>query len=638
MNERKVKMPKLQLRATFKPESIDQEKRTVEVVWTTGQRVLRKPFWSDPYYEELSLNPSHLRMDFLNSGLAPCLNSHSSYELRDVIGVVEKAWLEGSEGRAIIRFSEREEVNSIWQDVKSGILRGISVGYFVHKFERQPMPEGEEVPTYLAVDWEPKEISLVAIGADSGAKVRASEDEGEECVFVNNNASVAGEEVRQVEKKDQAGVAPDTEQVRKEAAAAERKRTSEIVELCRKAKLGDEVAQKMIDDGVSIDDARKAAIDELAKRDQESATRSHVTVTSGGQDEVETRREGVAEALLHRADPSKNKLGEKGRDYRGMSLLEIARELVAARGVRVKGLSKMEIAERGLHSTSDFPYILANVANKSLRAAYESAPQTFRPIVRQTFASDFKQIQRTQLGDAPQLVKVLEGGEITKGTVGESKEVYSLATYARQVAITRQTIINDDMDAFTRLPMMFGRSAADLESDLVWGVITANASMNDSIALFHASHGNLAASGSAISVTSLGAARAAMRVQKGLGGKNVLNVQGKYLVVPAALETIAEQYCSKDFVSAKSSDINPFKGTLSPIAEPRLDATSALNWYLFADPNQIDVLELAYLDGQSGVYLETAMDFNTDGVATKARLDVAAKAIDWRGMYKNPGA
>ena len=60
--------------------------------------------------------------------------------------------------------------------------------------------------------------------------------------------------------------------------------------------------------------------------------------------------------------------------------------------------------------------------------------------------------------------------------------------------------------------------------------------------------------------------------------------------------------------------------------------------YLAASPNQIDTIEYAYLEGQQGTYIETRNGFDVDGVEIKCRLDFGAKAIDWRGLYKNPGA
>jgi phage major head subunit gpT-like protein len=316
-----------------------------------------------------------------------------------------------------------------------------------------------------------------------------------------------------------------------------------------------------------------------------------------------------------------------------MSLLEIGRQLIEKEGVSTRGMDKLQLAQRAL-STSDFPAVLANVANKTLRAGYEAAPQTFKPFTKQTSAPDFKTIQRTQLGDAPQLKKVNEAGEFTYGAISDGKETYSLATYGRIIAVTRQTLINDDLAAFADLPAKFGRAAANLESDIVWGIITTNAALADGVALFHATHGNLGSG--VIAVAGLNAMRGAMRIQKSLDGQ-FINVMPSYLIVPAALETTAQQYTSADFVSAKSSDINPFKSALQVLVEPRLDASSTSVWYAAADPMTIDTIEYCYLDGNEGVYIETRNGFEVDGMEIKARLDFAAKAIDFRGLYKSTG-
>ena len=116
------------------------------------------------------------------------------------------------------------------------------------------------------------------------------------------------------------------------------------------------------------------------------------------------------------------------------------------------------MATRTLHSTSDFPDILAAVTNKTLRQAYEAYPRTFPLFCRQVLATDFKAMHRVQLGEAPQLLKVGESGEFKRGALGESKESYRIETYGRVIAIARQVLINDDLDAFTRIPAMYGNA------------------------------------------------------------------------------------------------------------------------------------------------------------------------------------
>jgi len=277
-----------------------------------------------------------------------------------------------------------------------------------------------------------------------------------------------------------------------------------------------------------------------------------------------------------------------------MTLLELSREFLASAGVNVRGMSRDEIATRALHSTSDFPEILSAVTNKTLRQAYDVYPRTFVPFCRQVLATDFKPMNRIQIGEVPQLLKINESGEFKRGTIAESKESYRIETYGRVVGITRQVLINDDLDAFTRIPAMYGTAIATLESDVVWAIITTNAAMADGVALFHATHKNLAASGAALSVASVGDARASMAKQTGLDKKTVLNIRPSYLIVPASLELAAEQLIAQNLVPAKTGDVVPQSiRTLTPIAEPRLDAVSLTGWYLAASPAQIDTIEYA---------------------------------------------
>jgi len=625
-------LPMQTRQAAFQPATLNDAERTVELVWSTGARVRRMDYWSGrAYYEELSLEADAVDLTRLNSG-APLLDTHANRELSKVIGVVERAWLDGNEGRALVRFSARDDVAAILADVKDGILRNVSVGYSVETY----LIEEGDVPVYRATAWTPMELSLVPIGADAGAGTRSA-SAASHCEFINRAEARQPKESDMTQVATAAPSAPDLDAIRAEAAIIERSRVNDISALCETHKVV-ELRSKLIDGGVTLDAARSAILDAVAARDAGGTTGRlpHGQSVQTLVDETDTRRAAVENAILHRASPSRVKLTDAGRQYRGLSLLEMGRDLLEKAGQNTRGMDKLGLAQRALAS-SDFPIILANVANKTLRAGYEAAPQTFKPFTRQTSAPDFKSIQRSAFGDAPTLKKVNEHGEFTVGTIGEGKETYQLATYGRIVSITRQTIINDDLGAFADLPAKFGVAAANLESDIVWGIITANAAMNDTVALFHADHGNLTATGTAIGVASLGVARALMRKQTSIDG-SLINVAPAFLIVPAALELIAQQYTSADFVSAKSGDINPFKNTLQVLAEPRLDANSATAWYLAANPMQIDTVEYCYLEGNEGVYIESRNGFEVDGLEIKARLDFAAKAIDHRGLYKNVGA
>lgn len=425
------------------------------------------------------------------------------------------------------------------------------------------------------------------------------------------------------------------------AAETERKRILDIGALCRTHKIDekDAVAWQQ-DKDMTVDAVRAKILDGLAAGSDQLQERSQVRIIRDGGDTV---REAVVESLLHRYSPGAFKLTDKGRPYAGMRLMEVGRAFLEDTGTKTRGLMPMELAgvvlglqrAGGMMGTSDFPYLLANVANKTLRAAYESTPQTFRRFARQSTAMDFKQISRVQLSGAPSFEKVNEAGEFKRGSMSEGREVYQLATYGKIVAVTRQGLINDDLDAFTRLPALFGAAAADFESDTVIAVITANAAMADGHPLFDAAHGNVGTSGD-ISVTTLSEARALMRKQKGLEGRHI-NLAPKFLLVPSEQETLAEQYCSQAYQSTKASDINTFANKLEPLVEPRLDATSDDAFYLLADPARIDTIEYAYLAGSEGVQMASRVGFDVDGVELKASLDFAAKALDHRGMVQMPG-
>ena len=706
-----INLPALTRAADLLPTTLDEEDRSIEVVWSTGARVRRRPFFGEPFDEELSMDPAHVRLDRLNNG-APLLKVHALDELEAVIGSVVPgtARIESGRGIARVRLSEREDVAPVWEDIRNGHIRAVSIGYQVHRYEVTRSENGPEL--WRAVDWTPFEISAVPVGADPAAGFRSS-DRLSPCVVTRDNAALSrrttmndhetraaapeanapggevpvaaaeaalpgildeqGERGEPRPRRSQRAVrstaadggaaappapaetrpvapaaapaenrsveTPTPEAIAARAQEIERERVTTIFGLADRLGLERSFAEDLIVRNVPLDEARRAILDKMAAAADSQRVFPHVSVPLGGRDERITRRDAVIDSLLHRYSPSEVPLTEPAREYRGMTLLELAREFLTSAGVNVRGMSRDEVATRALHSTSDFPNVLAAVTNKTLRKAYDVYPRTFLPFCRQVLATDFKAMYRVQIGEAPQLLKVNESGEFKRGTIAESKESYRIETYGRVVAITRQVLINDDLDAFTRIPAMYGTAIATLESDVVWSIVIVNAAMADGVALFHADHNNLAGSGSALNVTSVGEGRATMAKQTGLDKKTILNIRPTFLIVPSSLELAAEQLIAQNLIPAKTGDVVPQSiRTLTPIAEPRLDAASLIAWYLAANPSQIDTIEYAYLEGQEGAYIETRNGFDVDGVEIKCRLDFGAKAIDWRGLFKNAGA
>ena len=465
---------------------------------------------------------------------------------------------------------------------------------------------------------------------------------------------------------------------------AERQRIREIGALAGAFHLQESFTSRLIRDGHSLEKARDLISTELVAESQLDRagrnfpiTEHHASITRDG---VGTHFACMEAALLlrynstfglsRRQDRSGNvtdeflkgygpeyqtRLEELGRQYLSYSLLEMARESLRLRGVSVRGMGKGEIAGRalssraeyfdgGAESSSDFPSILANVANKTLRQAYEAYPRTFQPLARQVTASDFKPINRVQLSDAPALQALNEAGEFHRANLSDSNQSYSLATFGQIVALTRKVVINDDLQAFTRVPAILGVSAARLESDVVWAVITGNQVMQvDGLTLFNAAHNNLqTGSGSSLitaALTALATGRKQLRLQTAPQG-TPLNLTPRFMVMPAALETYGLQavYPINIASTAVTAVVPEWVRSLIPVVEPRLDASSETAWYLFADPAEIDTIEYCYLEGQEGVFIETRQGFDVDGLEIKARMDFAAAAIDYRGMQQNAGA
>lgn len=603
----------------------------LEFPFSSEQPYLRNSMFDDPWVEILGHTANEVDLTRLNDGAAVLLNHGMSKTdnapLRSV-GKTTRAWIENGRGYVEVKMSRREGMESLIQDIRDDLIPGVSVGYQI--LERTLLSRKDGQPDeYRVTKWMPMEITLCDIPADPTVGLGRSID-------ITNEAKMEKVQEAPAEAKQPEVNLDEIRTAERSAAIKEERERSQAIRVAvRSAGFDVAFADQLIDEGVAVDAARAKVLEKLAERTEQTPVSSRADIHTI-RDETETRRELMAEAILHRAKPNSN-LSDGARQYAGLTMVDLARECLETQDIKTRGLDRMQIAGRAFEGTSDLPNILANVANKSLRKAYEAAPRTFTAWASQSSAPDFKTISKMVMSDAPALEAVTENGEFKRGYVTDGKETYQLATVGKIIGLTRQAIVNDDLSAFTRIPAMFATAAANYESDTVYGILTANAALADSVALFHSTHANLTGTGTAISVTSLGVARTLMRKQKTIKSV-VMNLRPRFLIVPAALETIAAQYVSANYVANQSSTINPFAGAFEVISEARLDDNSATAWYLAADPSVIDTIEYCYLEGQNGVYIETRQGFDVDGMEIKARLDFAAKAIDYRGLYKNVGA
>lgn len=414
---------------------------------------------------------------------------------------------------------------------------------------------------------------------------------------------------------------------------AELERVNAIQSLALKHKIPASMATNLIDQAVPLSEAKSQILEYLAEKDAKGMVGRGAIVESndGGPD---ARLEAFSEVMAAR-----NGIGRASdfaSQYMHLSAVDMARAMLEAKGISTRSMAPSAIAAKAMHSTSDFPVLLQQTGDRVMRMAYETASAPFRAVAKKRLATDFRPLTSVQLSEAPSLDLVKEGGEYKYGSMTESQESYSLQTFGKIFQITRQAVVNDDLGAFVETASRFGQAAAERENAELSKLVTSNVKLSDNKALFHADHSNLGSAG-VISTTTLTEARKMMRKQKGLDGKTPIDARPKYLIVPAAMETTAEQLLAAIY-STTVAEVNPFSGMLELLVDPRLDAISETAWYLFADPAVLPCLEYAHLEAEQGLFTEIENGFDTDSVRIKARLDFGAGVLDFRGAFKNAGA
>jgi hypothetical protein len=449
---------------------------------------------------------------------------------------------------------------------------------------------------------------------------------------------------------------------RDDFVALENQRVSSIRSLAATYGLSDlSVVSEQIVAGADVATAQKALRATLAKQNEPIPG----TISVGVDRNLGTLRDGAQHALLMRLGVKIDRPSERAREFTGLRLSGMVRAYLSKLGVDTTGMhdsevarlsfNKMALLSRGVAmlnlATGDFPSLLADTIGKRLRAAYDETPTTWATWARRNTAPDFKTISAVALSEAPGLLAVAAGAEYQNGPFTESKETYVLQKFGRIVSLNWETIINDDLSAFSRIPQAMGQAARRLEDDVAYFVLLNNANMNDTGALFNSTavtttggHANLSGAAT-ISVAALNTIKAAMRKQVGLQGA-ILNLEPRHLIVPPDIEADATGLVNSQYDPAanKFQVANPFR-TLNVVVEPRLSlgvtlngttaAGSASRYYAAADSGRIDTLEVCFLESEPAPVIEEEETFRVDGRQYKVRHTVAAKAIDWRGLHRN---
>jgi hypothetical protein len=614
----------------------------------------------------------------------PLLDCHARESVDNVLGSARDFQDMGNGTiEATINFSQTPEGQRAAQKVREGHLTDFSVGY--KPTDSVWIPDGEKAivgqreyagPLKVTRSWAARELSVTPVGADEMAKARAQaspENHREEqpqpdkkglfrmnpalkLLLVKRGLAVDATDDEamaflktlntedQTQLRQEAGLerrpepvnpsVVDQDAIRREAVETERQRGIQIRETCQIANMPD-LADEFITRGDTIDTVRAHIFAEMKK------TMKPVTPIQAGTDEREKFRSAAQDGLIIRGGGVIEKPAMGAHDLMGYSLHEIARECLRRQNLSYQG-DKMAMVGRALTS-SDFPYVLANVANKFLAQGYDTEEQTWKVWCGIGQTADFKANTVVRPSEYDDLDLLPESTEYKYGGRTEAKETYTMVTYGKMYAITRQAIINDDLNALTDVPRGHGEAAARKVSDLAYAVLTANAAMGDGVVLFLlATHVNLGTAG-ALSLTTLAEGIKMMKSQKDVAGKRRLNIRPEYFIAPVALEGTAEQFFNSGQIGGTTATdagramlINPYAGSrFTRVYDPRLDDNDAQRWYLAGPKGK--TVNMYFLNGNQTPFMDTEQGWEVDGIEYKVRIDAVAKAVDWRALFANNG-
>lgn len=653
---RTVQLPPVVGVVTLRAESAKPETRTVDATFLSGAPVMRVPLFGEPYELSFDMTPKAARLERLNAG-APVLDAHRGESVRSVLGVVENARIVSGEGRAVLRFSQRPDVEPIWRDVQAGILRNVSIGTYLDAIEDVTV-DGSEVRQMRATAWTPFEISLVPVPADAGAVIRNAADDARPCIVLH------GERIMEdLDTEDSTMEAPTAE----ELAAAKAAKRAENRRLVREGKIrhwatsldmGDLWAERMIRAAhLSLDEIVKDATRTRAERapqiyggnpDADGYALYGNDYTSGPHFAA-----GRAEALA--AKMTGTEPTDRARQFMGCaSFTALAHEVLEKKRMHTwvdRGRSGDRHAVELALTTSDYPQILGDSARRVLASRYEAAPVTYRLLCARRNFTDYREHKFVSAGDFPELKLTGEAGEYQFGYFGERAETGRAFKYGRILKFSREALVNDDLGAFAEVMGSYGQRIADTENALFFALLTsasgAGPTLGDGGALYNATavttaggHANLTSSGTAISDTSLNVGAAAMMVQTGIGTTGLgdgikLNVQPRYLLASPAKRQLGIQYTSSNYAPAAPTNLNTFAGILTPLFDANLTGNP---WFLFADPAAMPAFIYGSLDSEPGPRVMTRQGFESEGLEMRVAFDFGVAALDWRATYRNAGA
>ncbi|RMF84575.1 MAG: hypothetical protein D6744_02840 [Planctomycetota bacterium] len=550
-------------------------------------------------------------------------------------------------------------------DVEAGFMGDVSIAYEINDYEVEETDAGE---VFRVTNWTPLEASIVTVPADPSVGVGRAH---------SNGADTMPDKAKDTPEPTGDNIVVDFSAARNQGLTegqragieAERKRVQEIVTLFASIeRTGPEytaLRDTLLQNGASIEQAQRellllmsrAAPGPVAEPQPDPEPAQQGARVQAGADSVDKLVEGATRALEFRGgliESTREVRAEmRENEFAGFTLVELARECLRAMNVRTHGMSRDALVRAALrpdiaardfvgHGSSVFTNLLENIANKALLTGYDETPETWQAWVRIGSLPDYRQASRAGLSSFSDLDEIPENGPYKHGTMDDRKETIQAAKFGKLFALSREAILNDDLDGFAVVPRRMGRAAARKVGDKVYDILNNPPTLNqDNTSLFRSSNTGTAG---APSVTTISEGRVKMALQTDQNGVAAgLNIRPAFIIVPVGLEDtvrviVASERDPSEGTTTSFNRPNPIRNIATVISDPRLDAASTTAWYMAASPQATDTVEVGFVNGMQEPQLESRDGWTTDGIEWKVRHEFGVAALDFRGMFKNAGA
>ena len=695
---------------SLRSQTINDNDRTIEAVLSTESPVDMWDYQRGQVIPEILLASG---VELPKSRQVPLLNSHQRSSIDDQLGSIRNIATDNGEivGRLSFSKSAENEWQKVREGHVTDVSVGYEVKKKTYVADGQVRNfSGREItgPANVVTKWRLLEGSVTPIGADEMAKMRgytgtaqtmkgfvmneelrallvsqgmpkdASEEDAQKWL-VRHLSAKKEEETRQKPAENKETAKAESVDVRaaveaalkaqREATRTFRKECDSLLEVADMADLKQRCYE--LDD---IADVRKLIIDERAKRKNGEGEISIAPGPAQRDKHVAAIKTAIGLRTMQSINASQSVIDQQvpkeqraaGHEhYRNASLFDMAKECVAMDGINTRGLTREQVAmaalgfyrqagvrsDVGYHQTGNFANLTLDAVNKSMSVGYQEFPATWRGPMRQgTSVPDFKNKHSIRLGAIPN-IPVWPGIDAPeKASFADAKESYAVECRSSIISFGYKLLVNDDMDALTRVPQMFGNAASRTVNAAAWAQITGNPTMSDSVALFATATGarkrtNLTTGAGAPSVSTVQTLTNLMMQMRGENtpegneSDDVLSLMPRYIVGPGALKTTIEQLINSisDPASSNSGVYNNTRN-LVPVIEPLLDASSTTAWYLFASTSQIDTVEVSFLQGQETPVVRDWVEDETLSQNFAVLQTFGVKALNHRGIQKHAGA